>query len=277
MRGILSIQSEVVYGHVGNSVARFALQRLGHEVWSVPTVLYSNHPGHGDFGGENIHADDMSRLLDALDRQGHLAQCTAVLTGYARTAEQVAFMADAVARVKKQSPNAIFCCDPVLGDVHTGVYVPLDVADAIPRDLVPLADFLTPNLFELETLSGLTVTDPASAIAASRALSSPLVLATSIPDNSKITTIAVTPEASSMVATEFVDDPPHGVGDLVAALFLGHTLNGATPQDALTRAVSTVFELLRRSSAVASDELLLVDHQDLMINPPLLAVQQVSP
>lgn len=275
MRGILSIQSEMVYGHVGNSAARFALQRLGYEVWGIPTVLYSNHPGHGDFAGENIHPAEMTKLGDALDRQGHLSRCDAVLTGYARTAGQVAVMADAVTRVKQQSPGATFCCDPVLGDVHTGAYVPLDVANAIPKDLLPRADILTPNLFELEGLSGVSVTDAATAVSAARTLPCPLVLCTSIPDQDKMTTLAVTQDDAWMVSTDVIANAPHGVGDLVAALFLGHRLDGADIAKALGLAVGAVFRVIEKSAEASSNELLLVHHQDILVNTTALPCKKV--
>ena len=275
LRGILSLQSEVVYGHVGNAAARFALQRLGFEVWSVPTVLYSNHPGHGDFGGDNVSAAEMARLIDALDRQGHLARCDAVLTGYARTADQVAVMVDAVTRVKAQNAHAVFACDPVLGDVHTGAYVPLDVASALPQTLAPKADILLPNLFELETLSGIAVTDAATAIGAAHLLNCPLVVCTSIPHEEQIATIAVTPEQSWMVQSAFVETAPHGVGDLTSALFLAHRLGGEDAAPALQKAVSAVFALIKESAKITLDELPLVQHQDLLIQSPLLPVTEV--
>ncbi len=276
MHGILSLQSEVVYGHVGNGAARFALQRLGFEVWAVPTVLYSNHPGHGDFSGETMAAKDMTGLIDALDRQGHLARCQAVLTGYARTAAQVDVMADAAARVKTQSPGAVLCCDPVLGDTHTGTYVPLDVATVLPKSLASKADLLMPNLFELETLSGIAVTDAETAIGAAHLLNCPVVVCTSIPYQDKLATIAVTPENAWMVLSDWVDKAPHGVGDLTSALFLGHRLKGVEVPSALQQAVSTVFALVQASVAAGSNELLLIERQDLIEHAPLLAVTEIS-
>ncbi len=276
MRGILSLQSEVVYGHVGNSVARFALQRLGFEVWSVPTVLYSNHPGHGDFGGDTVSAKKMTALVEALDRQSHLAQCDAVLTGYARTADQITIMADVIDRVKTQSSQAVISCDPVLGDVHTGVYVPLDVADSLPKGLVPRSDILMPNLFELETLSEETVTDAASAVAAARSIERPLTVCTSIPHEDKLATIAVTPDEAWMVLSDWIDSAPHGVGDLTSALFLGHRLCRLDAAKALQKSVSSVFALVKASAQAGSNELLLIDHQDLLIDAPDLPCTPVT-
>ena len=275
LRGILSLQSEVVYGHVGNAAARFALQRLGFEVWSVPTVLYSNHPGHGDFGGDNVPAADMTRLINALDRQGHLSRCDAVLTGYARTADQVAVMVDAIGRVTTQNPTAEIAIDPVLGDTHTGAYVPLDVADALPKILVPKADILMPNHFELEFLSGKTVTDFASTIASSLPLQCPIVVATSIPYQDKYATIAITDSEAWYVETDIVEKAPHGVGDLTSALFLGHRLRGEDVATALQKSVSSVYALIQASSAADSDELLLIEHQKLIESAPLLDVVEI--
>ena len=275
LRGILSLQSEVVYGHVGNAAARFALQRLGFEVWSVPTVLYSNHPGHGDFGGDNVAASEMTRLIDALDRQGHLARCDAVLTGYARTADQVAVMANAIDTVKTQNPSAVFAIDPVLGDTDTGAYVPLDVADTLPKILVPEADILMPNHFELEFLSGQPVTDFASTIAAALPLQSPIVVATSIPHKDKYATIAITDSEAWFVETDIVPKAPHGVGDLTSALFLGHQLLGKDIPTSLQKAVSSVYALIKESADRSLDELPLIQHQELIVSCPLLQVQEV--
>ena len=226
--------------------------------------------------GDTVAAKEMAKLVGGLDRQKHLSNCDAILTGYARTAKQVAVMADAVARVKAQSPQALFCCDPVLGDVHTGVYVPLDVADALPKDLVPLADILMPNLFELETLSGATVTDARTAVEAARSIGCPIVVCTSIPHNDKLATIAVTSDEAWLVFSDWVDNAPRGVGDLTSALFLGHRLQGLTIADALQHAVSTVFALVKISAEAGSDELLLVQHQQLIEQAPPLPCEVLS-
>jgi len=176
---ILSIQSEVVYGHVGQGAARFALQRLGHEVWALPTVLFSSHAGYSRVEGEAISADLLRRLLDGLEGNGWLARGDAVLSGYLGSADQADVVADAVSSMKRLNPQALYCLDPVLGDDGRAYASPGD-AEAIARQLLPIADIVTPNAFELLQLAALPVRDRADAIVAAKRLGRPLVLVTSV-------------------------------------------------------------------------------------------------
>jgi pyridoxine kinase len=276
LRGILSLQSEVAYGHVGNGAARFALQRLGFEVWSLATVLYSNHPGHGRFAGEPVAADKLAALVDELEVQGRLADCDAVLSGYLGAADQAGLAADIVARVRSANPDAFYACDPVMGDLDTGAYVRIDVANGISNDLAPMADILFPNAFELAALSGQSVDTTEETILAARSLVRPIVICTSAPGSTleKIAVIAVTSEQAWRVETDRVDDPPHGLGDLLAALFLGQRLLGRSVPDALSRAVGSVDSILRASVVAKTDEMILIEAQDRLIDaPPILAVE----
>src|SRR5215469_1050322 len=153
---ILSIQSEVVYGHVGQGAARFALQRLGHEVWAVPTVLLSSHAGYAKVEGEAIAPGLMGRLIDGLDANEWLKSCDGVLSGYLGSAAQADVVADTVGRVKARHPKAIYCLDPVFGD-NGRAYAKPGVAEAMARHLLPLADIVTPNAFELSSLTSTPV------------------------------------------------------------------------------------------------------------------------
>src|ERR1700691_5550077 len=144
---ILSFQSEVVYGHVGQGAARFALQRLGHEVWAFPPVLLSSHAGYPRVEGEVIAAGSLRRLLEGLSANGWLGRCDAILSGYLGNAEQAAVIADAIAEVKRANANAVYCLDPVIGD-DGRPYAKHGVAEAMARMLLPLADIVTPNAFE---------------------------------------------------------------------------------------------------------------------------------
>jgi len=144
---ILSIQSEVVHGHVGNSAARFALQRLGFDVWALPTVLLSNHPGYAKFKGETTPAAQLRALIAGLAENGWLASCAGIISGYLGSPDQAAVVAEAVAQVKNANPGALYLCDPVFGD-DDGAYARPGVAEAMARHLVPLADIVAPNRFD---------------------------------------------------------------------------------------------------------------------------------
>ena len=259
---ILSIQSEVVYGHVGQGAARFALQRLGHEVWALPTVLYSNHAGYPHVQGEAVSADLLSRLLDGLAANGRLAQCDAVISGYLGNAEQAKAIADAVFHVKRANPKSLYCLDPVLGD-DGRAYAKPGVAEAMARHLLPLADIVTPNRFELVQLSALPVRDRDDVKAAARRLGRPLVLVTSVPaGNDRTGVVAVSESDAWLVSTPLLQDVPHGPGDLFAALFLTEHMAGSTLSEAVRAAVGRVFRILAASRG--QDELCLISRQDLL-------------
>lgn len=271
---VLSIQSDVVYGHVGHAAARFALQRLGHEVWALPTVLLSSHAGYATVAGDAMSADLLSRLVGGLDANGWLGACDAVLSGYLGHAEQADVVAEAVRRVKAANPDALYCLDPVFGDGGRS-YARPGVREAMANVLLPLADIVTPNLFELAELTGRAVGDAKEAREAARALGRPLVVATSVPAGERrIGTLAVTRDEAWLASTTELANPPHGSGDLLAALFLGHRLNGAVLRDALARATASVFALL--SDSAGAHEMPLIARQDLLTVPPGDAAFQIS-
>src|SRR5580704_775784 len=147
---LLSIQSHVAYGHVGNSAAVFALQRLGCEVWPVHTVQFSNHPGHGAWRGRVLDPDLIREVVAGIAERGVLATCDGVLSGYVGAPQTGEAILDAVRAARSANPRAQYCCDPVIGDVGRGVYVGDAVAQFMRERAVPLADVLTPNQFELE-------------------------------------------------------------------------------------------------------------------------------
>lgn len=269
LRGILSIQSEVVYGHVGNGVARLALQRLSHEVFSVPTVIYSHHPGHGKHAGMAIPAEQLTQLIDALDNLGYLRSCTAVLSGYLGTAAQASVVADAVQRIKSVNSALTYCCDPVSGDTEGGAYVSDEIAGAIAARLIPIADIAAPNAYELGRFTDRSVTGPDSAIQAARELGPPLVLCTSVPSTNpeRIATLAVTQKAAWLTETPRREKAPHGTGDLLTAVFLGQYLRSRDIPGALGLAASTVDSILRASLRAGSDELLIVQEQARIVEP----------
>lgn len=273
-RCVLSIQSDVVRGHVGNAAARFALQRVGLDVWAVPTVLLSNHPGHGKFRGDVTSAAAIASLIDGLDAHGWLARCDGVISGYLGAADQARAVADAVRRVKTQNPRAVYLCDPVFGD-DDGAYARPGVAEAMARELVPLADVVTPNRFELTSLTSKKIDSAADAVAAARALGKTETVVTSVPfDRERIGTVAVAGTSAWAVAAPRIAQVPNGSGDLLAALYLAVRLDGRDVAAALSAACSAVDGVLRASAGV--DELRLVAAQAELVQPSqVLAAEPV--
>lgn len=197
-----------------------ALQALQHDVIALPTVLLSNHPGHLHAAGTRIDVEVLARMKDALAANGWLGEVDTIVSGYLPSAAHVAFVADAVMDVRRLRPGARYVCDPVIGDDPKGLYVDADAAAAIRDRLLPLADAVLPNRFELAWLSGCTVDSAAAAVHAARSLAVPTVIATSIASASdRLETIEI--DAGGAMAFEVVRRPycPNGTGDLLAALF----------------------------------------------------------
>lgn len=262
---VLSFQSEVVYGHVGNRAARFALERLGHEVWAVPTVLLSSHAGYSHVAGESLSADLLHRLIGGLDANGWLAGCDAVLSGYLGHADQARVVADTVRRVKAANAHALYCLDPVFGDAGRA-YAKAGVAEAMARDLLPLADIVTPNAFEASSLTSVPIRDAHDAKIAARRLGKPVVAVTSVPAGEhRIATLAVSQDETWLATTPLLEDVPHGSGDLFAALFTTHLLTKRLLADALANAVAAVFHILSKSGTA---EMALIAEQNALITPP---------
>lgn len=262
---ILSLHSQVVAGHVGNAAAVLPLQLLGFEVWAVPTVLYSNHPGHGTFTGRVTPAGEIETLIDGLDQRGLLNCCTGVLVGYLGDAAQAEVAADTIARVRAQNPKARILCDPILGDRNTGLYVAKDIPKQVMSELIPRADMVTPNQFELETLTGTRIGSLDDAITAAgklRAVGPDTVICTSLQHDGgpadQMETLLARPDGAWIVRNDPVAEAPHGAGDMLAALFLGHTILGASPGEALRLSVSTVWSVIAASTAFPANELALV-------------------
>jgi pyridoxine kinase len=260
---ILSIQSEVVYGHVGNGAARFALQKLGFEVLALPTVLLSNHPGHGGATGETISAAKLRVLLQGLAGRGVFQQTVAVLSGYLGEPDHAQVVAEAVASVRNRNPGALFLCDPVFGD-EGGAYGKLGVAEAIARDLIPIADIVTPNRFELVSLAARRIEDARSAIAAAKSLGRPETLVTSVPLETQIGAMAVAHGKAWVASGSKLENVPNGTGDLLSALYLGWRLRNIGPDAALGRSVAAVYALAKEASAKQLAELPLISMQDVL-------------
>jgi pyridoxine kinase len=275
---VLSIQSSVVYGRVGNRAAVPVLERLGHEVWPVDTVAFSNHPAHGAFRGRIVPASEVAELLDGLSARGVLPRCDAVLSGYLGDASTAPVVADTVTRVRAANPDALYCCDPVIGEVGRGVYVRAGIPEAFRDRLVPMADVLTPNPFELELLSGHAPATLGAAHAAARGLLGPagragasrLVVATGLrfaDAPGELTVLAVTRDATWAVRHPHRAVRVWGTGDAFAALFLGAYLGRRDPRAALEHAVASLDGILAVAEAENADELPLARTQDAVLHP----------
>ena len=268
---ILSIQSHVAYGHVGNSAAVFALQRLGVDVWPVHTVELSNHPGYGAPRGRMMDAALVRDLVQGIAERGALDRCDGVISGYLGAADIGAEVLSAVARVKAANPAARYCCDPVIGDAGR-VYVPADVAAFVRQRALPAADVITPNQFELEHLSSRTSATLAQALAAIDALhaagpSTILVtsLTTAETPADAIDLVVSAADGRFRVRTPKLVLAANGAGDAIAALFFAHWLRTGSAAEALSRAASSVFGILQRTGPVR--EMLLIEAQDEIVAP----------
>jgi pyridoxine kinase len=271
---VLSIQSHVAYGHVGNSSAVFALQRLGTEVWPVHTVQFSNHTGYGSWKGRIFDGESIDEVLEGIDDRGVLGTCTAVLSGYLGSADIGQAVLGAVARVRAANPDAVYCCDPVIGDVGRGVFVRPGIEELLRDVVLPVADVLTPNHFELDLLAGTTTTTVAAvkdAVAALQARGPRTVLTTSLvtddtPDDA-VDLLASQDGRHWLVRTPKLGLSVNGAGDATAALFLAHWLRERSAPDALAAATASVWGLLAATEAAGSREILLVAAQDELVSP----------
>ncbi len=282
---VLSIQSWVAYGHVGNAAAMFPLQRLGVEVWAVHTVQFSNHPGHGDWAGRPAPGAEIADLIAGIERRGVFAACDAILSGYMGDASVAEAVLDAVARVRAANPAALYCCDPVIGDGGR-VYVREPIPRLIAEAFVPAADILTPNQFELELLTGIACTGIPSvrrAIAAlqarMRAEGPRVVLLTSLVCDETppgmLDVVAADASGLCAVRVEKLQVAASGAGDTTSALFLYHWLRTGRAETAMTTAVASVHGILRRTASAGSGDLLLIEGQDEIVAPNFSFVTRI--
>lgn len=270
---ILSIQSHVAYGHAGNSAAVFPLQRLGHEVYPVLTVTFSNHTGYGTTRGPLIAPADVAEVINGVEERGAFPTIDAVLSGYQGAEAVGEVILNAVARVKAANPAAIYCCDPVMGDTGRGFYVRDGIPEFMRDNVIPRADIATPNQFELEFLAGMPVVtqvDLLAAVETVRASGPRTVLVTSVlttdtPADS-IQMVCVSDAGSWVVTTPMLPLTVRGGGDATAAIFLAHTLADG-PRVALSRTAATMYAVLEATHAAGSAEMLLIPKQDAIAHP----------
>jgi pyridoxine kinase len=264
---VLSIQSEVACGHVGNSAATLPLQRLGFEVIPINTVQLAHHPGHGSWCGYKVEPERIAQIFEGVVRRGALGRCGAMISGYLGDAAVGAIVLDAAAALRAARSDALYLCDPVIGDDGPGVFVSAGIPELMRDVLVPAANIVTPNRFELEFLTGRAVTtlaDARHAASALRARGPRLVVATglSLAEKPGLMVLVDDAEGAWLITTPRLAIAPGGTGDAFSALFLGHYLRAADTGLALERAVSAMFELVERTEANGADELSLVAAQD---------------
>jgi len=271
---LISIQSHVAYGHVGNSAAVFALQRLGCEVWPVHTVQFSNHTGYGSWKGEVFAAARIGEVVDGIANLDMLGVCGGVLSGYIGAVETGEAILAAVGKVKAANSLATYCCDPVIGDRARGEFVRPGIVEFMRARAVPTAQVVTPNHFELDRLTGRETRSLAAVLSAVddiHACGPRAVLVTSMrsdetPDD-RLDIIASDANGRHLVRTPLLATPANGAGDLIAALFFFHYLRSGSTGDALADATSSVYGLLRRSRDAGASEIALVAAQDELVAP----------
>jgi len=274
VRTILSIQSSVAYGHVGNSAVTFPLMRMGVEVWPVITVHFSNHTGYESWRGPLLSAADLRDVVRGIDERGVLGEVDAVLSGYQGREDIGAMILDAVVLVKQRNAAAIYCCDPVLGDEDRGSYVRPGIAEFMRQHVVPAAQIITPNQFELTALTGLpvsTMEDLLRAADAARRLGPEVVLITSVarrdgPPNT-IDMVAVDSDGAWLVSTPRLPRTFTGSGDVAAATFLVTMLGKPDLAAALAHTANVVYGLLAVTTSLGRAELALIAAQDELVNP----------
>jgi len=276
---VLSIQSHVVFGYAGNTAAVFPMQRLGREVWAINTVEFSNHTGYGSWRGKVLGAEMAEELVIGLEERGVLNRCDAVLSGYLGGADTGKAIINAVKKVKDKSPKALYCCDPVMGDVGRGFYVKPDIPDMFKKELVSLADIVCPNQFELEALTGLDTAkleDAVKAVNIIHEMGPSIVLVTSfkekdegismIASNKKNIFKITTPELPLGVGVA-------GTGDMTASVFLSRYLETGDLEKTLNLCTASVFGILEKSYKAYQGEnnipmeLKIIDAQEELASP----------
>jgi pyridoxine kinase len=273
---VLSIQSAVAYGHVGNSAAVFPLQRIGVEVLPVYTVNFSNHTGYGDWKGPLIAPEDVAAVLQGVEDRGVFPQLDAVLSGYQGGVGIGDVIIEAVARVKAANPAAIYACDPVMGNAKSGCFVAPEIPVLLRERVVPVADLITPNQFELGFLTDtepFSIDDTLRSVDAARAMGPRTVLVTSVerPDREPdtIEMMVVDDSGAWIVQTPLLPMKANGSGDVTAALFTAHLVSTGDAAVALARTASSVFDLLENTLASGERELQLVESQESYAHPKM--------
>jgi len=264
---IVSISSRISRGYIGNTASGFAARRLGLDVWEVPTVMWAHHPGHGKPPGVITPAKTIADMLTGFERPEWRRQIDLVMTGYFRDADQVKATADFIKRLQDARQQFQVLVDPVCGDSY-GIYVADEVITAIKSQLLPLADIIMPNRYELDILTSDKCSDNTSLVHAARSLGADTVVVTSaFPDKLAIGNLLVEARSATLHETNSFSDPPHGTGDLFTGIFAARILK-SSPRDALLHAGNTAFRVVEATALSANEELDLAAWNDLIEQPP---------
>jgi len=271
---VISIQSQVAYGHVGNSAAVFPMQMHGIDVIAVPTTLLSNRPGYKTVRGRVLEAQLVADLLQGVEERGALDTCNMILSGYLGSLEITTVVADFVARARASHPRLTYACDPVLGDRDRGLFVQAGIPPLVRDRLLPLADIITPNHFEFEWLCGAKALTSGQMIAQAQTLlargpSTVVVTSAELEDTpaGEIETLAIEHENAWRVRTPKLPISPNGTGDLFASLFVSAHVRGSDTRQGLSHAASAIFAVLQRTAADGTEEMRIVESAELLVHP----------
>jgi len=264
MARALILSSHVAASSVGGSAQALALAALGIEPIVVPTVLFGRHPGWGVPGGAAVPVETFEGMLQGIAAQG--LRFDLVLTGYFASAEQVAVAA-------RHCTGGKVVVDPIMGDTGKGLYVRSEIADAIARELLPLADVVAPNAWELERLTGVAVDSPAAAVEAARKLGKP-TLVSSIDCGDEIGVVYAEPGGAWLASHPRLPSVPNGTGDLLTALFAAALLEDLTPVERLARAVGGVAAVVEAANKSGAAELPIIGAA--LTDPASLRVEKVA-
>lgn len=273
MAHILTIQSHVVYGHAGNAAAVFPMQRLGHQVSVLNLLQYSNHTGHGTWGGKAISEEELRDVFRGLKEMGALNSLDCIVSGYIGSVEQAHAIYDFVQEVKTLAPQVIYCCDPVIGDDRPGLYVKPEIAAFHRSHLVPLANWITPNRFELSQLVNQPLSTIQEIIEACKSLfnqNKQGILATSIANESHKTGLLLTTKESIYHCETPKYDlirTVHGTGDTATAIFLGNLFNGESPEKAMEKTANALHAITQYSFQKQLTELGIIACQEYIACP----------
>ncbi len=275
MKGVISIQSHVVYGHAGNSSAVFPLQRMGLEVFPIHTVQFSNHTQYSEgWTGKAFPADDINQLVKGLKAIGALEKCNAVLSGYQGNAEQCDSIASLVRKVKATNPEAIYVCDPVMGAPDKGCIVSEGVSEKLLNTLIPIADVITPNQFELSQFTQIEINNLDDAVTACKKamdLGIKIVLVKhlySVSDDKFTMMLGYQGQCYIVQRPNLrFEKPLVGVGDLISSLFTAALLNGMPPVEAFSYCNAASYAVVKKTYDLKEWELQIIAAQESMVAP----------